>query len=85
MNLELAELAFTAVFTVEMVLRIISAGSLGRHFKQPWNAFDGVMVLVGYVQYIPTNSSSGVDGVRALRALRALRPLRTISRIEGLR
>lgn len=70
-------------FTVEMLLRVASMGSVLAYLHHPWNAFDCVMVLAGYTTFIPMGSSTdsaGLNGVKALRALRALRPLRTITR-----
>lgn len=48
-QLETTELAFNIVFTVEMVLRIVSLGSVYSYLSNPWNLFDAVMVLAGYV------------------------------------
>lgn len=80
----LAETAFNAVFTVEMVLRMISLGGVWAYLKHPWNMFDFFMVVAGYTAFIPTGSSN-TGGIRALRAMRALRPLRSITRFEALR
>jgi hypothetical protein len=43
------ELAFNIVFTAEMMLRILSVGSLYGYLRNPWNIFDAIMVLAGYV------------------------------------
>lgn len=48
-QLETTELAFNVVFTVEMLLRIVSVGSIFSYLGNPWNLFDAVMVLAGYV------------------------------------
>ncbi|KXZ47565.1 hypothetical protein GPECTOR_34g724 [Gonium pectorale] len=76
-----AELAFNICFTLEMILRIISMGSVWAYIRRPWNQFDAFMVVAGYTVFVPGNSSA----VNAIRALRALRPLRTITRFESLR
>ncbi|KAK3234240.1 mitochondrial thiamine pyrophosphate transporter [Cymbomonas tetramitiformis] len=82
-TLSLIELAFNACFTVEIIIRVTSLGSLLQHLRDAWNFFDFVIVVMGYSSLLGT--SSGVNGLRALRALRALRPLRTVSRVPSLR
>lgn len=83
-TLETIELAFNVAFTAEMLLRIISVGSVIAYLAKPWNLFDSLMVAAGYTTFIPAAGNS-TAGVRALRAMRALRPLRTITRFESLR
>lgn len=73
------------LFTLEMLLRMITLGSVVKYLKEPWNSFDAVLVAIGYLQFIPTGSASNTSGIRALRALRALRPLRTIARLDSLK
>ena len=51
------ELVFNAAFTIEMVLRIIALGGVLGYLRNSWNIFDGVMVLVGYTQFLPTGAS----------------------------
>lgn len=79
------DVAFNALFTLEMLLRILSYGSLRDYFAVSWNLFDAIMVVAGYTQFLPTGSSGNTSGIRALRAMRALRPLRTIMRFSSLR
>jgi hypothetical protein len=43
------ELAFNVVFTAEMLLRILALGSVYSYLRNPWNMFDAMMVLAGYV------------------------------------
>ena len=76
-----SDLAFTVIFTIEMLLRILALGGLRAYLSNNWNVFDGFMVLIGWTQLIPTNGSN-TAAIRALRALRALRPLRTITKCE---
>lgn len=82
-NLDTAELALNAAFSLEMLLRLLYHGSLTQYLAQPWNIFDFLMVFAGYTSFLPVQSST--QSLRALRALRALRPLRTISRFPSLR
>ena len=67
-----------------MFLRILAMGGVRPYLRDPWNVFDGFMVLIGWTQLIPTNGTN-TAAIRALRALRALRPLRTITKFESLK
>ncbi|KXZ54857.1 hypothetical protein GPECTOR_4g929 [Gonium pectorale] len=80
-----ADTAFNALFTAEMLLRIVALGGPLAYLRHPWNVFDAAMVAAGYLAFVPTDNESSSSGVRALRALRALRPLRTVTRSEALR
>ncbi len=42
-----AGLAFNALFTLELVLRMAAAGGAVAYISQPWNTFDFVMVAAG--------------------------------------
>ena len=84
-NLALADLALNIAFSVEMVLRVVTVGSVWQYIRRPWNLFDTLMVFAGYTVFLPTAGNAGANGVRALRALRALRPLRTVTQLESLR
>lgn len=82
------ELALNGVFTLELALRVAHAGARA-YFRDPWNRFDVLLVIVGYSGLVAdafaSDDAAASGGVRALRALRALRPLRTITRFESLR
>jgi len=84
-NLAVADLALNIAFSVEMVLRVVTVGSVWQYIRRPWNLFDTLMVFAGYTVFLPTAGNAGANGVRALRALRALRPLRTVTQLESLR
>jgi hypothetical protein len=82
------DLVLNLFYTLEMGVRIAALGPpwVLSYLRQPWNAFDAAMVLVGYTAFIPdSGSGSNTGAIRALRALRALRPLRTITRFLALR
>ena len=75
-----------ALFTLEVFLRLIHHGGVRAYLRHPWNVFDLLLVMVGYVGLVP--QVAGADeapAMRALRALRALRPLRSITRMVSLR
>lgn len=47
-NLGMADLVFNGLFTVEMLLKIGAAGGIQGYASNPWNTFDGMLVLLGY-------------------------------------
>ncbi|KAA0176357.1 hypothetical protein FNF27_02053 [Cafeteria roenbergensis] len=76
------EWPFTVIFTLELVIKIVAMGLLGKrsYLADGWNWIDGSVVVVGYFGLFP-----GVGNVSALRTFRVLRPLRTLTRFEGMR
>ncbi|KAK9823801.1 hypothetical protein WJX72_005586 [[Myrmecia] bisecta] len=85
-TLETVEVGMNGFFTLELIMRGITAGSLKAYLKVPWNTFDIFMVLAGWTSLIPAALiGNNTQAVRAMRAMRALRPLRTITRFESLR
>ena len=77
-------LYFTAIFAVEMVLKVISYGFVfgeGAYLKTAWNMLDFVVVATGMLDFIPGYESQ--FGV--LRTVRLLRPLKTITTIRSMR
>lgn len=80
-------MVFTAVFTFEMIAKIITYGFLfnGRdsYLRNSWNILDFVIVWISLVSII--FSSVDLTFFKVLRVLRVLRPLRMISRNEGLK
>ncbi|WP_249413987.1 ion transporter [Alteribacter keqinensis] len=66
------------IFTVEILLRLFAARTMGTFFKSGWNWFDFIIVLSGYLL-------AGAYFVTVLRILRVLRVFRAISVIPSLR
>lgn len=81
-RLRYADIVFTALFTLEMVMKWIAMGVFP-YVKDPWNDLDLLVVTSSIVSLALEGSSLGV--VRVIRVLRVLRPLRTIKRTPGLR
>lgn len=75
---EKSDIWFTIAFTIEMVLKIIAMGFIGKgsYLADRWNWLDFIVVVIGYVSKLPK-----VDNLSALRTFRVLRPLRTLSAI----
>lgn len=67
-----------AIFTIEIIIRLIGSTSLVSFFKNPWNVFDFVIVSASFVFL-------GSSYIMVLRILRVLRVLRAISIIPSLR
>ncbi|KAK3913681.1 Voltage-dependent calcium channel type D subunit alpha-1 [Frankliniella fusca] len=77
---------FTTVFTIELVLKIVSAGFVlheGAFCRSAFNLLDLLVVCVSLVSVF--FSSGAISVVKILRVLRVLRPLRAINRAKGLK
>ena len=78
-----ADIVFTALFTVEMVVRVIGMDfiwSEGSYLRDPWNVIDFFVVVLGWLAFHPS-----LGNYTAIRTVRVLRPLRTITGVEGMR
>ncbi|CAF2632343.1 unnamed protein product [Rotaria sp. Silwood2] len=91
---------FTAVFTIEMMIKVIASGFIfgpNTYLHTGWNIMDGFLVLVSIVDLcamnrgritLPTQSdaTSHILGMlRVFRLLRTLRALTVINRAPGLK
>ena len=82
--IEKSELVFTAVFTAEMLIKMLASGILlekNAYLKDGWNVMDFAVVVVSLVSLVPGVGSNA----SALRVVRVLRPLRTVSVLPGMR
>ncbi|XP_042869759.1 voltage-dependent calcium channel type A subunit alpha-1-like isoform X4 [Penaeus japonicus] len=90
--------AFTGVFAIEMILKVIDLGVIfhpGSYLRDIWNIMDSVVVICAAVSFcfdmIPSlqlkGSSTGqnLSTIKSLRVLRVLRPLKTIKRVPKLK
>ncbi|KAF3856310.1 hypothetical protein F7725_017033 [Dissostichus mawsoni] len=78
--------AFTAIFTVEIVLKMTTYGAFlhkGAFCRNYFNLLDLLVVGVSLVSF--GLQSSAISVVKILRVLRVLRPLRAINRAKGLK
>ena len=79
--------AFTVVFTIEFLLKIISMGFIihkNSYLRDAWNWLDFLVVMIGLSELVP------IDAIKQLswtgfRTLRVLRPLRSINAFPSLR
>jgi len=76
----------TAVFTLEIILKIIANGLLfsgqRSYLRNSTNVFDMVIVLITLLSYFVAGN---LNAIKVLRLVKVLRPLRAISRNQGLR
>ncbi|XP_044001489.1 voltage-dependent calcium channel type A subunit alpha-1 isoform X8 [Aphidius gifuensis] len=84
--------AFTGVFAIEMILKVIDLGIIlhpGSYLREFWNIMDAVVVICAVVSmgFEMTGSSAGqnLSTIKSLRVLRVLRPLKTIKRVPKLK
>ncbi|CAG7728468.1 unnamed protein product, partial [Allacma fusca] len=99
--LNFLDYAFTGVFTVEMVLKVVDLGVVfhpGSYCRDLWNILDAIVVICALIAFIFTQGSSPDGGavlsneltnklntIKSLRVLRVLRPLKTIKRVPKLK
>ncbi|KAL5275646.1 cac family protein [Megaselia abdita] len=84
--------AFTGVFTIELLLKIVDLGIIlhpGSYLREFWNIMDAVVVICAAVSFgfDMSGSSAGqnLSTIKSLRVLRVLRPLKTIKRVPKLK
>ncbi|XP_068930637.1 voltage-dependent L-type calcium channel subunit alpha-1S isoform X1 [Petaurus breviceps papuanus] len=80
------DIAFTSVFTVEIVLKMTTYGAFlhkGSFLRNYFNILDLLVVAVSLISM--GIESSTISVVKILRVLRVLRPLRAINRAKGLK
>lgn len=83
--LESINIVFMLIFIVEMILKHIGVGLRG-YWRDPWNRFDGIIVIMSVVDYILSQFDVSTGGsLSVLRTFRLLRVIRVAGRIEALR
>uniref|UniRef100_A0A8C5CGB3 Voltage-dependent L-type calcium channel subunit alpha n=1 Tax=Gadus morhua TaxID=8049 RepID=A0A8C5CGB3_GADMO len=81
-----ADIVFTSVFTIEIVLKMTVYGAFmheGSFCRNSFNILDLIVVTVSLLSM--GMESSAISVVKILRVLRVLRPLRAINRAKGLK
>lgn len=48
--LEICNIVFTSMFSLEMILKITAFGSFS-YLRNPYNVFDGIIVIIRYEQH----------------------------------
>ena len=67
--------AITVFFLIELIIRMVAERDLGKFFKDGWNIFDTIIVVLSLV---PIGASSSVFVARLLRIIRVLRIITVI-------
>jgi hypothetical protein len=79
-----ANLVFTIIFAVEMVLKLFGLG-LKKYVADNFNVFDGIIVIVSLVELLNHSEGSQNSGLTVLRAFRLLRIFKIIKSWTELR
>uniref|UniRef100_A0A7S1XCD4 Voltage-gated ion channel superfamily n=1 Tax=Tetraselmis chuii TaxID=63592 RepID=A0A7S1XCD4_9CHLO len=80
-----ANFFFTALFSVEAVMKLIAMGVIG-YFRDAWNTFDFTVVTISLVGiFLEQVMSTNVSVVSLLRVFRVARIFRLIPKAKGLR
>jgi hypothetical protein len=72
---------FTAVFTFEMVLKIIGLGAK-EYFQDYFNGFDFTIVLAAGLEIALDSDNKGVTALRGFRIMRVLKVIRTFKKLR---
>ncbi|XP_017324467.1 calcium channel, voltage-dependent, L type, alpha 1S subunit, b isoform X2 [Ictalurus punctatus] len=81
-----ADIVFTTIFTIEIVLKMTVYGAFlhkGSFCRNAFNILDLIVVVVSLMSM--GLESSAISVVKILRVLRVLRPLRAMNRAKGLK
>ncbi|EDV26563.1 uncharacterized protein TRIADDRAFT_54699 [Trichoplax adhaerens] len=70
--IQIANYVFTGIFTLEMVLKLIAFTPSG-YISSKWNVFDGLVVIVSYLDFILSTILQQNRGLAVLRTFRLLR------------
>ena len=63
------------IFTIEVILRLISSNSIKSYFCDSWNVFDLSIVLICFIPESLFENTSTITTLRVLRVFRVLRLL----------
>uniref|UniRef100_A0A8C7IRX4 Calcium voltage-gated channel subunit alpha1 H n=1 Tax=Oncorhynchus kisutch TaxID=8019 RepID=A0A8C7IRX4_ONCKI len=78
--LEISNLVFTSLFSLEMLLKLLAFGLFG-YIKNPYNGFDSVIVIISVWEII----GQADGGLSVLRTFRLLRVLKLVRFLPALR
>ena len=77
-NLELFNIAFTYIFTVDMSLKIFGLG-IREYIQDKMNIFDTAIVILSLIEhFVFGGGGSAISSIRILRIFRVLRVSRVI-------
>jgi voltage-dependent calcium channel T type alpha-1G len=73
---EIANIFFTIIFTAEMLLKLFGLG-IKRYISDGFNVFDGIIVIVSFVELLSQANSSGLSVLRAFRLMRVFKIIKS--------
>lgn len=85
--LDVCEYIFTAIFTLELVVKLVDAGPFVLYFchEWKWNLFDTIIVALAWVNIIFVLTRSGVTDISNFSLLRLFRLLRLARLVRLIR
>ncbi|XP_013884518.1 voltage-dependent T-type calcium channel subunit alpha-1G, partial [Austrofundulus limnaeus] len=78
--LEISNIVFTSLFSLEMLLKILVYGPFG-YIKNPYNIFDGIIVVIS-VWEIVGQQGGGLSVLRTFRLMRVLKLVRFMPALQ---
>ncbi|XP_072749340.1 ca[2+]-channel protein alpha[[1]] subunit T isoform X3 [Anoplolepis gracilipes] len=83
---EISNIVFSAIFAVEMLLKVIAEGPFG-YISNGFNVFDGIVVVLSVVELCQAfvEERGGSSGLSVLRTFRLLRILKLVRFLPNLR
>uniref|UniRef100_A0A8C7L227 Ion transport domain-containing protein n=1 Tax=Oncorhynchus kisutch TaxID=8019 RepID=A0A8C7L227_ONCKI len=72
--LEISNIVFTSMFTLEMILKLTAFGFFA-YLRNPYNIFDGIIVIISVCEIIG-QSDGGLSVLRTFRLLRVIKLVR---------
>ncbi|KAJ3614390.1 hypothetical protein NHX12_017964 [Muraenolepis orangiensis] len=78
--LEISNMVFTSLFSLEMLLKLMALGLFG-YIKNPYNGFDSVIVIISVWELV----GEADGGLSVLRTFRLLRVLKLVRFLPALR
>ncbi|XP_061626694.1 voltage-dependent T-type calcium channel subunit alpha-1I-like isoform X1 [Phyllopteryx taeniolatus] len=72
--LEICNIVFTSMFSLEMILKLTAFGSF-HYLRNPYNVFDGIIVIISVCEIVG-QSDGGLSVLRTFRLLRVLKLVR---------
>ena len=84
MTIQTADALIYVYFAVEMFIKMVALGVMGRgcYLQETWNKLDCFIVLSGAFEYLMDVEKINLS---AIRTVRVLRPLKAINRIPSMR
>jgi voltage-gated sodium channel len=84
--LEAIDLVVLFIFTIEFFIKLLAEGSRPwRYFRDPWNVFDFVIVVVCWLAHaVPAVNAGFVAVIRLARVLRVLRLVHALPQLKML-